>query len=104
MKYAIIQISGKQFLVKSGQWYDIDVIKKSNSGDKLFFNKILLFKKEDMLQLGHPFLDNSKISASILRNVKGRKITILKTKPKKKYTRTQGHRSIYTRIQINSLS
>ena len=26
MKYAIAQTSGKQFLVKPGQWYDIDFI------------------------------------------------------------------------------
>ena len=27
MKYAIAQTSGKQFLVKPGQWYDVDYIK-----------------------------------------------------------------------------
>jgi ribosomal protein L21 len=27
MKYAIAQTSGKQFLVKPGQWYDVDFIK-----------------------------------------------------------------------------
>ena len=34
MKYAIAQTSGKQFLVKPGQWYDIDFIKDGKIGKK----------------------------------------------------------------------
>nr|QOU10750.1 ribosomal protein L21 [Spumella sp. Baekdong012001B8] len=101
MKYAIAQISGKQFLLKPEQWYDIDFVKSSIIGDKILFNKILLLKKEGAIQLGQPFLKHSKIGAFVLRNVKSRKITVLKTKPKKKYTRTQGHRTVYTRVKIS---
>lgn len=100
MVYAVAQISGKQFLLKAKEWYDIDFIKKSNIGDKIFLKKILLLRKKNMLQVGCPFLNNSQISALVLRKVKGHKITVLKTKPKKKYTRTKGHRALYTRIQI----
>lgn len=101
MKYAISQTSGKQFLFKPGQWYDIDFIKNGKIGDFLFLTKILAFKKENKIQLGYPFLIKSKIYAKIIQQVKGKKITILKTKPKKKYTRTKGHRQLYTRIQID---
>ena len=37
-----------------------------------------------------------------IQQVKGKKITVLKTKPKKNYTRTRGHRTLYTRVQIDS--
>jgi ribosomal protein L21 len=33
MKYAIAQTSGKQILVKPGQWYDVDYISEGNLGD-----------------------------------------------------------------------
>jgi len=104
MKYAIAQTSGKQFLLKPGEWYDIDFIKNGEVGDYLSFNKILFFRKENQIQLGHPFLLNSQIPAKIIQQVKGRKITVLKTKPKKKYTRTRGHRQSYTRVQIEKLN
>jgi large subunit ribosomal protein L21 len=104
MKYAIAQTSGKQFLFKPGEWYDVDFIKNGNLGDFLFFKKILFLKKENQIQLGKPFLFDSQIPAKILQEVKGKKITVLKTKPKKKYTRTRGHRQIYTRVQIDTLS
>ena len=103
MKYAIAQTSGKQFLLKPGQWYDVDFIKDANIGDVIYLNKILFFRNQNKIQLGQPFLENSQIPAKIIQQVKGKKITVLKTKPKKKYTRTRGHRQAYTRVQIDSL-
>jgi large subunit ribosomal protein L21 len=104
MKYAIAQTSGKQILVKPGQWYDVDYISEGNLGDVISLNKILFFRKENLVQLGKPFLEKSQIPATIIQQVKGPKITVLKTKPKKNYTRTRGHRQKYTRIKIDSLN
>lgn len=103
MKYAIAQTSGKQFLLKPGEWFDVDFIKEGNVGDYIYLNKILFFRKENKIQLGKPFLVNSQIPAKIIQQVKGPKITVLKTKPKKKYTRTRGHRVQYTRVQIDQI-
>ena len=104
MKYAIAQTSGKQFLVKPGEWYDIDFIRDGEIGDYIYLNKILFFRNETQIQIGRPFLTESKIPAKIIQHLKGKKITVLKTKPKKRYTRTRGHRQPYTRIQIDTLS
>jgi large subunit ribosomal protein L21 len=102
MKYAIAQTSGKQFLLKPGQWYDVDYIKNVNLGDFISIKKILFFRKNNAIQLGEPFLGKSEIPAKIIQQVKGKKIIVLKTKPKKKYTRTRGHRQPYTRVQIDT--
>ena len=104
MKYAIAQTSGKQFLVKPGKWYDIDFISNVKEGDIIYLNKILFFRNENKVQIGKPFLTNSQIPAKIIQQIKGPKITVLKTKPKKRYTRTKGHRQLYTRVQIDSLN
>jgi large subunit ribosomal protein L21 len=101
MKYAITHHSGTQYLIKPGEWYDVDYLKNGKIGDYFYFKKILLFKKEKNIQLGKPFLGKSEISAKILEQVKGPKITVLKTKPKKKYTRIRGHRQKYTRVIID---
>lgn len=104
MKYAIAHTSGKQFLLKPGQWYDIDFIQNAHLGDFISINKVLLFRKHNFIQLGKPFLEMSQIPAKIIQQVKGTKIIVLKTKPKKKYTRTRGHRQPYTRVQIDSFN
>jgi large subunit ribosomal protein L21 len=104
MKYAIAQTSGKQFLLKPGQWYDVDLIKNVYLGDFIYLNKVLFFRKDNQIQLGKPFLGESQIPAKIIQQVKGQKIIVLKTKPKKKYTRTRGHRQPYTRVQIDTIN
>ena len=99
--YAIAQISGKQIFLVRGKWYDIDFIKTSNYVNFLYFSRILLFQKNEKIQLGKPFLNNIQIPGKILQIIKGKKIVILKTRPKKKYIRKKGHRQIYTRIKID---
>jgi len=103
MDYLIVQNCGRQLVLKQEQWYDIDYIKKGEIGSLLCLNKILMFKKNERVQLGFPFLSKAKIVARIIQKVKGRKLTILKTKPKKKYTRTRGHRQLYTRIELKNI-
>ena len=51
MKYAIAQTSGKQFLVKPGEWYDIDFIRNGEVGDYIYLNKILFFRNENKIPL-----------------------------------------------------
>jgi large subunit ribosomal protein L21 len=102
--YAIVQTSGKQLVITPGKWYDIDLIKSTILGDFLWLSKILFFQKQKKIQIGKPFLSSIKIPAKILQVVKGKKLLVVKTKPKKNYTRTRGHRQVYTRIQLDSLS
>jgi len=104
MKYAIVQTSGKQMILKPGLWYDVDYIDGAILGDYVYLSKILFLRKDDAIQVGEPFLLSSRIPAKIIQQVKGKKITVLKTKPKKNYTRIRGHRQLYTRIQIDNLS
>ena len=100
MKYAIVQTSGKQFILKPGEWYDIDFINDGQLGDFIYLNKVLFFRKDNKIQLGKPFLTDSLIPVKVIQQVLGNKITVLKTKPKKKYTRTRGHRQKFTRVLI----
>lgn len=100
--YIISQTSGRQFLFQPGQWYDIDFLNSASSGDYLYLQKILFFRKGNQVQIGKPFLEGAIVPAKVLQSkVKGKKILVLKTKPKKKYTRRRGHRQSYTRIQLD---
>jgi|LauGreSuBDMM15SN_2_FD.fasta_scaffold46068_1 large subunit ribosomal protein L21 len=102
MDYAITQTSGKQFVLKQNQWFDMDLVGKAGIGDFLCLNKVLFFRKDNKVQLGKPFLTESLIPVKVIQQVLGEKITVLKTKPKKKYTRTRGHRQKYTRVLTDS--
>ena len=102
MNYIIIQIAGKQipFEYMLTKWYNIDFLKNINIGNYIYLNKILLYKNNLKIQIGKPFLKDSKILVQLIQHIKGEKLIILKTKPKKHYTRIRGHRQFYTRIKL----
>jgi large subunit ribosomal protein L21 len=102
MKYIIASISGSQFLFKDKNWYDINNIKKKTNNSFLTLERILLLKNGQKMQIGKPFLNQFFITGLIMSNVFGKKIKILKTKPKKNYTRLKGYRPEYTRIYISN--
>lgn len=102
MKYFILNVSGKQFIVKSGKWYDIDFVKKAKIGDYISLKKILLYRNSIKIQIGKPFLNEACLNGQLVQNVKSKKLIVLKTKPKKNYTRVKGHRQHYSRIQFST--
>jgi len=100
MKYIIAAVSGTQIIIKKNFWYDINHIKRKNNQNFFTLEKILLLKNNSQIQLGRPFIQNCFITGLILSDIFGKKIKILKTKPKKNYTRLKGYKHIYTRIFI----
>ena len=53
---------------------------------------------------GTPVVSGASVSASVVKNGKGKKVRVYKMKPKKGYQRTQGHRQPYTKVQINTIN
>lgn len=102
MIYSINQISGKQLIIQPNQWYDIDFIKNAKIGDSILLKKTLFLRQKNYIQLGNPFLSSCKIFGTILNHVTHKKLMVIKTKIKKHYTRTRGHKQKYTRIKIST--
>lgn len=102
MKYFILNVSGKQILVKPGNWYDIDFIKQGKIGDLISFKKVLLYRNSCKVQIGRPFLKEGFLTGQLIQTVKSKKVTVLKTKPKKNYTRIKGHRQLHSRIKFET--
>lgn len=102
MNYAIIDASGKQFWVEKGKFYDLDYI-NGLPGDIINLNRVLLIAQEGIVKIGKPCLENSFVKVSILKHLKGRKITVFKMKPKKNSRSKQGHRQQLTRVLVREI-
>ncbi len=100
MKYLIVNVSGKQFCFRPGEWQDLDFLKFASLGSSFWLKRVLFYRQFDKVQVGQPFLQNAKVVGKVLQHCKGKKILVLKTKPKKHYTRVKGHRQLYTRVEI----
>ena len=54
-------------------------------------------------EIGQPYLSNVKVTAKIVEEVKGTKLSILRFRRRKHSMRKQGHRAKYTKIEIDKI-
>ena len=102
MKYAIIEISGRQFWVEIGRYYDFNRI-KVKLGKQITLNRVLLLKNQENTLIGKPYLENVKIKGKVLEHLREKKTIIYKMRPKKKTRKKHGHRQELTRVLIEDI-
>ena len=102
MKYAIVEISGRQFWIEIGKYYDLNRI-PTELGKQIILNRVLLVNNEDDLLIGNPYLENVKIKGKVLEHLRGKKTIVYKMRPKKKTRKKQGHRQELTRVLIENI-
>ena len=95
---AVISTGGKQYYVSEK---DVIYVEKldANEGDKVEFTDVLMVDN----MVGTPYLDGAKVTGTVLKNGKQKKIVVYKYNPKKKYRKKQGHRQPYTKVEIKSI-
>lgn len=103
MKYAIIEVSGRQFWIESGKYYDLNRI-PTELGTQITLNRVLLVNNEGDLLIGKPYLENVKVEGKILEHLRGRKTIVYKMRPKKKTRKKQGHRDNLTRVLVDKIT
>ncbi len=102
MQYAIFENGGKQYKAVPGDSITIDRM-IVEEGTVLEFDQVLLISDDGNVQVGTPIVKGAKVTATVEKHFKGKKIIVFKYIPRKRYRRTHGHRQRYTRIQIDSI-
>ena len=103
MKYAIVEISGRQFWIETGKYYDLNRI-PTELGKEITLNRVLLVNNDGELLIGKPYLESVKVKGKILEHLRGRKTIVYKMRPKKKTRKKQGHRQDLTRVLIEEIN
>jgi large subunit ribosomal protein L21 len=101
--YAIVKVGGRQFRVESGDSIVVDRL-SAKEGDKLNLEPLLFRpdgKKEAVFEGSD--LEKVKVEATVAGHERGKKIHVLKFKPKRGYKRRTGHRSELTRLEIGEI-
>ena len=102
MKYAIVEISGRQFWIETGKYYDFNRI-STELGKQITLNRVLLVNNNGNVLIGKPYLEAIEIKGKILEHKKKKKTIIYKMRPKKKTRKKQGHRQELTRVLIEDI-
>jgi large subunit ribosomal protein L21 len=100
--YAIIAASGTQFRVAAGETHRVDLI-ASEPGAEVTFPNVLLLSHGGEVKVGRPYVAGVKVTGTVVRHARGKKIRIYRYKRKKGYQRTVGHRSEYTFVKITNI-
>lgn len=103
MRYAIVEISGRQFWIETGKYYDFNRI-PIELGKDILFNRVLLLNDEGKISIGKPYLESVEVKGKILEHLRGKKTIVYKMRPKKKTRKKQGHRQDLTRVLIEDIT
>jgi large subunit ribosomal protein L21 len=103
MAYAIIEMGGKQYRVEKGDSVVVDRV-AADEGAKVS-PRALLYAGDRSAKpvIEGPDLGKVKVEAVVAEHLKGDKIRVFKYRPKKRYRKTQGHRSLLSRLEIKEI-
>lgn len=101
--YAVIQTGGKQYRVEEGATLKIEKL-ELGTGDSVEFDKVLLIQSGENVTVGQPFIEGSKVTATVVSQGRHKKVRIIKFRRRKHHMKKQGHRQYYTEVQITGIS
>jgi large subunit ribosomal protein L21 len=102
--YAIISDGGRQLKVTKDEEIVIDY-RNVPAGEKVTFDRVLAVSDgSGDLKLGAPLVSGASVVAEVIGPEKGEKLTVQKFRKRKTYRVRTGHRSLYTRVRISSIT
>jgi large subunit ribosomal protein L21 len=101
--YAIIKTGGKQYRVAPGDVLRVERL-AGIRGDEVQLDQVLMVTDDGgETRLGTPLVENASVKGQILRQGQAKKIVVFKKKRRKNYRRKQGHRQLFTALQIQEI-
>ena len=100
--YAIIETGGKQYRVEEGDFIYVEKLDAEENAE-VVFDKVVAVKKTATLKVGKPYVKDAAVKGTVVKNGKGKKVTVFTYKPKKGYARKKGHRQPYTMVKITEI-
>lgn len=100
--YAIIATGGKQYKVQEGDLLFIEKL-DADVDANVVFDEVLAVSNEGKMTVGTPLVEGAKVTASVVKHGKAKKVIVFKYKRKKDYRKKQGHRQPYTQVKIEKI-
>jgi len=100
--YAIIATGGKQYKVAEGDIINVEKL-GVEAGQTVTFDEVLVLNNGSV-QVGNPTVSGASVSATVIGDVKGKKVIVYKYKRKTGYHNKNGHRQSYTKVKIEKIN
>ena len=99
---AVIMTGGKQYTVSEGDVLYIEKLEAEAEATVKF--EVLAVLDGENSKIGTPVVAGATVEAKVVKNGKGKKITVFKYKSKKGEKKKQGHRQPYTKVEITKIA
>lgn len=100
--YAVIETGGKQYRVETENVFQVERL-GAKDGEKIELKPVLAISDGTSLTIGKPHLDEARVTAVVVKHMRGSKIVSFKMKRRKGYSRKIGHRQELTVLKIESI-
>ncbi|HWR87603.1 MAG TPA: 50S ribosomal protein L21 [Acidiferrobacterales bacterium] len=101
--YAVIKTGGKQYKVAAGEKIKVEQI-AADVGQEIVIDQVLAVGNGADLQVGSPLVAGASVTATVVAQGKHDKVDIFKMRRRKHYRKSQGHRQIFTELQISAVT
>lgn len=81
MKYAIVDIGGRQCWVKKGKYYNLNCI-PTELGKEIILNCLLLLNDGNAILIGKSYLNGATVKGNVLEHLRDQKKMYTKCNPK----------------------
>lgn len=99
--YAIIETGGKQYWVIPGEILQVERL-TAKEGDEVTFKALWSASQEEKNAAVNKS-PSAKVTARVLRHLRGPKIIVFRKRPKKAYEKSSGHRQELTEIEVKEI-
>lgn len=100
--YAIIATGGKQYKVAEGDIINVEKL-GVEAGETVTFDEVLVVS-DASVKVGNPTVAGASVNATVVGDVKGKKVIVYKYKRKSGYHKKNGHRQQYTKVKIEKIN
>lgn len=105
MEVAVIKTGGKQYVVSKGDTITIEKLPNDlKKGDTIVFNEVLLVDNGSDTTIGAPMIKGAEVTGTVVMAGKGKKVEVVKYKPKSRYFKRNGHRQPILKVEITAIS
>ncbi len=101
--YAVIKTGGKQYKLAQGEVVRVEKL-DAEEGASVELDKVLMIADGDSINVGTPYVDGGKVTATVKSHGRAKKVEIMKFRRRKHHQKRTGHRQYYTEIEITGIS
>lgn len=103
MKYAVIQLGGKQYRVTEDQEFSTNALTQKE-GDTFMAEQVYLVVDGKTRKLGTPFVKDAKVKLEVVKHGNEPKIRVATYKAKSRQRKVYGHKQPATRLKVVSIA